>query len=709
MKKIVKIVLPAVAALFLAGCSQFLETGSPSVVDANFVFSNGESAKAALYYGYQTWQSNSSVHSIGWFWTPIFGSDIEDAQDTWSDGSADCQEKAFYPGGTENFNISQGEGQEVFGKCYQTIGICNSLIANFEKLDNFDEIMSGEPNVLSDIYGQAFALRATQYYELCRWYGDVPYATVAGEKAEGLTSRFAIYDKEIEALRRVEPHMFRPGEGGARADVMNRTYVQALIGRLCLYNGGYATRRKDLGDDFYVDGNGNKLSFIDWAGTKNNAVYGRRSDWKQIFEIAKIYLSSLYENSGSVQFHLTDPRANEGKRVYENPFQYVFSQLHQCDNISLTDESIYEIAFAHANPSGGSARPGYIGRPSSGGNNGAPCIGCGEDRVQAWFYYGGYENGDKRRDASITVTGSTGKATELMQSFNRSAWGAGSGPASNKWDWNRMTSPVTSSYGMSGINCLYLRMSDALLMLAEVYAALGEEGSAKNILGLVHNRNFEGGKDPDFDAWIAQQGGIYDAVVYERALEFVGEGMRRHDLVRTGKLPKAAVDNRALMTAVVDGVHENGYYEFPNGNQLPAYVWTKMVDAKAEYGYRLTAQCTDESDPVLYPGWRGQHDNWGAFQPAYAGVTMTNVAIKGLFKYIEPGSAEALALEADGYVQTPWGVDMYQYKDSYATKLLCGYSDADYAAGNAPIYLIPNIYNDLQNSGITNGYGFRQQ
>ena len=88
---------------------------------------------------------------------------------------------------------------------------------------------------------------------------------------------------------------------------------------------------------------------------------------------------------------------------------------------------------------------------------------------------------------------------------------------------------------------------------------------------------------------------------------------------------------------------------------------------------------------------------------------MTNVAIKGLFKYIEPGSEEALALEADGYVQTPWGVDMYQYKDSYATKLLCGYSDADYAAGNAPIYLIPNIYNDLQNSGITNGYGFRQQ
>ena len=41
--------------------------------------------------------------------------------------------------------------------------------------------------------------------------------------------------------------MYRAGEGGNRADVMNRNYVQGLIGRICLYNGGYATRRTDLG------------------------------------------------------------------------------------------------------------------------------------------------------------------------------------------------------------------------------------------------------------------------------------------------------------------------------------------------------------------------------------------------------------------------------------------------------------------------------
>jgi hypothetical protein len=88
---------------------------------------------------------------------------------------------------------------------------------------------------------------------------------------------------------------------------------------------------------------------------------------------------------------------------------------------------------------------------------------------------------------------------------------------------------------------------------------------------------------------------------------------------------------------------------------------------------------------------------------------MTNIAIKGLFKHIEPGSEEALALEADGYKQTNWGIDMLNYEDSYATKLFAGYTDEDYAAKNPPIHLLPNTYQVLLNSGITNGYGFRQE
>ena len=709
MKKIINIALAVTVMLTAASCDSFLETSSPSTVDRDFVFSNEDSARDALYYGYETLRANRSVHSTGFFWHPVWGSDIEDSQDTYNEGSAGILQKWFYPTGTENYNINTGEGTEVFTKLYETIAVANSLISAFEALDNFEEIMTGEPNNLSDIYGQAVALRATCYWELCRWYGDVPHALKAGEKAEGLTSRYAIYDYHVQKLIEVEPHMYRPGEGSTRADVMNRSYVQGLIGRICLYNGGYATRRTDLGAGFYVDGDGNALTFEDWSVEKNQAIYGRRSDWRDIFAIAKTYLQACASNSGSVVLRTSDPRAKgSGGQEYGNPFQYTFQQMHAGDNMTLADESVYEIPQEY---NYSSDRPAYIGRPSSGGNGGAPCIACGQDRIQAHFYYGWFDNDDMRRDASVTVTGSTGAAQEQVQSFDRSAWGKGSGPGTNKWDWNRLPSPNTQSYGTSGINISYMRISDIYLMLAEVYAALGEDGSARTYLGAVHHRAFPGNNDPDFEQYITDCGSVYNAVIKERALEFSGEGVRRFDIIRTGILPEVAVENRRVMKAIIDGVRANGYYTFENGNQIPAYIWTKMVNARSEYGHRLTAQTPTgkENDPVLFPGWRGQHDDWGSVIPAYIGETMTNVAIKGLFKYIAPGSAEALALEAEGYVQTNWAIDMLNYEDSYATKLFAGYTDADYAAKNPPIHLMPNTYQVLLNSGITNGYGFRQE
>lgn len=709
MKKIWNIALAAAFACTMTGCQDFLDTSSSSVVDRDFVFSNEQSARDALYYGYETLRANRSLHSTGFFWHPVWGSDIEDSQDIYNEGSAGILQKWFYPGGTSTYNIDTGEGTEVFTKLYETISVANSLISSFELLDNFREIMTGEPNSLSDIYGQAVALRATCYWELCRWYGDVPHVLKAGEKAQGLASRYAIYDYHIRKLIEVEPHMYRVGESINRADVMNRTYVQGLIGRLCLYNGGYATRRTDLGADFYVDGDGRVLTFEDWSIEKNSAIYGRRSDWREVYGIARTYLQACADNSGTVILRTTDPRAKGANgQEYGNPYQYTFQQMHAGDNITLADESVYEIPQEY---NYSSDRPAYIGRPSSGGNGQAPCVACGQDRIQAHFYYGWFDNNDLRRDASVTVTGSTGQGQEQIQSFDRSAWGKGSGPGTNKWDWNRLPSPNTLSYGTSGINISYMRISDVYLMLAEVCAALGDEGNARNYLAIVHHRAFPGNNDPNFEQYIADCGSVFKAVIKERALEFSGEGMRRFDIIRTGMLPEVAVENRRVMSAILAGIRTNGYYTFENGNQIPAYIWTKMVDAKSEYGYRLTAQtpADKQDDPVLFPGWRGQHDDWGSLVPAYAAEKMTNVAIRGLFRYIDPAGDEARALEAEGYVKTPWAIDMLNYEESYATKLFAGYTDEDYAAKNPPIHLLPNTYQVLLNSGITNGYGFKQQ
>ena len=80
MKKILFRLVCGAAALATVGCTNFLETESPSVVDRDFVVTNEDSARAALYYGYDLFHRNRNVHSVGYLWCPAWGSDIEDAQ-----------------------------------------------------------------------------------------------------------------------------------------------------------------------------------------------------------------------------------------------------------------------------------------------------------------------------------------------------------------------------------------------------------------------------------------------------------------------------------------------------------------------------------------------------------------------------------------------------------------------------------------------------
>lgn len=116
----------------------------------------------------------------------------------------------------------------------------------------------------------------------------------------------------------------------------------------------------------------------------------------------------------------------------------------------------------------------------------------------------------------------------------------------------------------------------------------------------------------------------------------------------------------------------------------------------------------DESNPALYPGWRGQYDY--STTPVANKVTGTahNLAIKGLFKYIDPNGSEAAALIAEGYEKVNWGVDLVKYKEHYTdTNLLPGVK-----AGNvAPRLYWPMPFETLTMSKgkITNGYGLAQE
>src|SRR5574344_670485 len=107
MKKILYTLLLGAGLMITAtSCSDYLETTSPSDVDADFVFSDPASARAALNNAYEIWRSKGYVHSNGLFYDLCaVGSDSERHPEKYSAQTRHIPEN-LYAGGTSTFDIS---------------------------------------------------------------------------------------------------------------------------------------------------------------------------------------------------------------------------------------------------------------------------------------------------------------------------------------------------------------------------------------------------------------------------------------------------------------------------------------------------------------------------------------------------------------------------------------------------------------------------
>ena len=687
--KILSFALCAMGMGALTSCSDYLETSSKSNADGDFVFSNMTTARAAMDGAYSEWHGaiSSQIFGDGLFYAlDVAGSDIMRHPEKYSAQPLRHTPECFYVNGTAAADYDAvGYGKEApnspYSVLFAVIGKANAVASAIEGKSDFEEMMAGgKATDLSQLYGEAIAMRATCYRELIKYYGDVPYQSQMGAAAGGLSPRDSIYDVIIADLQKVEPLMNPVGKDKR---FFSQTYVDALIGRLALEAGGYQTRRGDLS---YVDGKGSALTFETKGSQNNGATYGRRADWKNLYAIAKEYFQKAIEHKGTA-------------KLSTNYYDF-FVQLHG-DDASYADESIYEEPFQQG-ASGNDPRPYSLGRPSAGGSsNNYPCKNYGQGRINPAFYYGMFDPKDTRRDLSCTVTGSDGKAgKEKLIPFTPGSQANGGGIACNKFDENRQTTTWTKNQRRSGINAPYMRMAEVYLGLAEAAAGLGDDATAKQYLKTIHDRDF--GSNSDVDAYIASKGSLTEAIIDERGFEFAGEGDRRWTLIRSGFIAQKVKAVKELTRKMLDGLKNDGYYTFDNGNTISASIWTKMVDAKATYGKRLTQQTPagSENDPVLAPGWRGVNNDWTNYGLDYKGNTNTNLAIQGLFTKLS--DEEIAALEADGYAKTAWGSVLVDNDDEYYKYLFFEY---DY--DKAPIYLFPFSPNTMSTGGFTNGYGFK--
>ncbi|MBQ9656024.1 MAG: RagB/SusD family nutrient uptake outer membrane protein [Prevotella sp.] len=685
--KILSLALCAAGAMGLAACSDYFDTKSYSEANAEFVFSNMTTARAAMDGAYAEWHGAVSSHVYGdglFYALDIAGSDIMRHPEKYSAQPARHIPEAFYINGTEAGSYDPVTyGKEApnspYSVLFSVVGKANAITSAIEEMSGYDEmLLVDEPSDLSQLYGEAVALRATAYRELIKYYGDVPFQTKMGQAATGLSPRDSIYDILIGQLILVEPLM-RPVAANNK-NYFSQTYVDALIGRLALEAGGYQTRR---GDITYVDGAGEALTFETKGSQNNGATYGRRNDWRELYAVAKQYFQLAIDHKGAAKL---SPNYSD-----------LFVQLHG-DDASFADETIYEEPFQQG-AAGNDPRPYSLGRASTGaGSNDYPCKNYGQGRINPAFYYGVFDPKDLRRDLAASVTGGN-KGYEKLIPFTPGSQANGGGITCNKFDENRQATVWTKNQRRSGINAPYMRMSEVYLGLAEAAAALGDDVTAKQNLKLIRDRAFGG--NGNVDAFIAKEGSVLKAVIDERGFEFAGEGDRRFTLIRTGLIGEKIDEIKALTTKMMDGLAANGYYEFENGNVISNYIYTKMVDAKTHYGKRLTeaTPAGKENDPVLAPGWRGVNNDWESYGLDYKKNFNTNVAIQGLFTRLS--AAEEAALVADGYTKVDWGKQLLDNRQEYETYLFYQFDSS-----KAPIYLFPFSPNTMATGGFTNGYGF---
>jgi hypothetical protein len=679
MKKIFIYISALTLLMSATGCNDYLDVSSSSNTDDNFVTSTTAETFKTLSWAYANYANNCASGGNYGYNDPV-GSDCEMYPELNSSNNNNAKLKP------ESETI--GAKQTQFNNLYNCLARA-ARVANIikEKQEYKDDVIAGTTSMWTQLYGEAVTFRAYCYFELVKHWGDVPYGienTVVSDYS--LTSRFDIYDHIIEDVKAVEPLMYRLGESNLTAERITRTFANELIAEAALYASGWQTIRTDV-SGLYGD-----VQFTAQGNDANGCIYARRTDYQKYLEIAKTYFdATLNAQKGTSKLITTDERT-----YCNNPFQRHFQYFA---DLKISPESIFEIGVQQTIQS---EYPYSQGRPSNGGgSNACPTKTFGAIRIIPYFYYTGFEDGDKRMDASMTVTGSAGTGNEMILSFKNGNKCNG-GISINKWDDNRMNPPYVAAQRQSGINYHVSRVADVMLMQAEVKAELGESTDAISLVNQIRERAY-GNSNHNLALSISGEA-LKDSVYKERERELLGEGDIRWDMIRSGKFTERTNAIRANMKAMIAGLEANGYYKFPNGRIIPAYIWTKSVYKKNPLTYDA-----DASDPALFPGWRGQFD-YTTISTVASKVTGTNhnLAIKGLFEYIDPNGEEAKALEADGYTKTAWGATIVSEKDGiYDSNILSGLG----TSGNAPRYYHPIPYETINQSKgkVTNGYGLPQK
>lgn len=520
------IIVKTFAAVLMAGgltsCSDFLDQSSDSSLDGKNIFSTYEYAEGTIANIYQEFgEQNYRARSI-WYG---YNTDVEVySGSNKADGKADL---ATYNAGTANDQMNVTTGTDLWAKMYAAIERANLAISGLRENADLTDAKNKQ------LLGEALTLRALFYVDLINMWGDVP-ARFEGVNSSNMYAaredRDVIYKQLITDLQEAQELCAWPNELSETQTVerVNKAFVKGFLARVCMQAAGYAQR---------MDGE-NRLS-TDPELTKE-----------------KLYPIALQA--------CKDVMAQEGKYVaLKNNFEDIFNNNGVSgDVITAGSESLFEIGYSNSPARG---RIMYtFGIRHTGADNMTGMDKKGSDVGPVPTLYFDYDKNDTRRDVTCCPF-QWEKGKQKLQAFK--SWSFGK----LRYEWTNRLIPNGND---DGINKLYMRYADVVLMRAELENELNGPAEAAPYLEKIRKRAFGGDVSSYINKVSASKESMFNAIVEERGLEFAGELIRKADLIRWGLLKSKMDETKAKMNAIVN--LEDYDTEHPY-SQLSGHIYYKMV------------------------------------------------------------------------------------------------------------------------------------
>ena len=494
MKKIYTI-LGLSAMLAFTSCEEWLDMPSESKADSSSIFQSVGRAEMSVVGAY------SSLH------TQELGYQLLEGTDECSSTESNSK----YNVSNYDYTNLTGMLSKTYTTMYQAIEYSNVCIKNIPNMKGAND---NEQKKIDMLLGESLAIRAYAYWNLVRFYGDVPFPTVPTSDQPSFSSsrvsRDTIYDQCIADLQRAVQLLPWRSEGMVPTpERFTKNAAYGILARVALYAAGYSLRW-DLNTVPY---------------NKSTVRIAQRDDAarvKQFYQIAADACKAVIDKG-------------------ENGLLENYDQIYRdLSNQQYNKETMLEYGWYSTN--GVDVRTGYTNGIPTGGTSSVLGKGGSQMMAMPTFYFK-FGEGDQRRDVAVCNYGMN--LNSKGDSYQMNTY-AGMGVGKYRINWKKTRG---SSDSKRDINWPLLRYSDVLLMYAEALNEInhGPNSAATDAVKQVVSRAYRGQNLP---AIAADYQGFKEFIIEERARELCFEGLRKSDLARWGILVDYLTQEKADLVSL---------------------------------------------------------------------------------------------------------------------------------------------------------------